>query len=186
MKAIYTGNIPYPDPLIGKLKCLWLLSCLCASCQLKQNLVVAARYVVKDVKPTAQGNSHKVKVKVRVNLHGMFSVSGAQLTEKRDATEQEQAEAEQKEAEAKQEAQPKDANDKQEPMDTESADGSELNHKDEPMEEDSEKKDKKKNTKQITKVIELPVESTASGYTQQDLNLHIEEEVSSLTSNACF
>lgn len=148
MKAIYTGNIPYPDPLI-------------------------ARYVVKDVKPTAQGNSHKVKVKVRVNLHGMFSVSGAQLTEKRDATEQEQAEAEQKEAEAK-EAQAKEGTDKQEPMDTESADGSELNHKDEPMEEDD-KKDKKK-TKQITKVIELPVETSATGYTQQELNLHIEEE----------
>ncbi|KAE8749608.1 hypothetical protein FOCC_FOCC003596 [Frankliniella occidentalis] len=151
MKAIYTGNIPYPDSFI-------------------------ARYVVQDVKPTSKGESQKVKVKVRVNLHGMFSVSGAQLTEKRDATEQEQAEAEQKEAEAK-EAQAKDPNAPQEPMDTteSSENTSELNHKDEPMEEDGDKKDKKK-TKQITKVVELPVESSVAGYTQQDLNLHIEEE----------
>ena len=153
MKAIYTGNIPYPDPFIAK-------------------------YVVKDVKPTSKGESQKVKVKVRVNLHGMFSVSGAQLTEKREATEQEQAEAEQKEAEAKQEAQSKDSNEKQEPMDTtEGSENStsELNHKDEPMEDEGDKKDKKK-TKQITKVIELPVESAMGGYTADQLNLHIEEE----------
>ena len=145
-------------------------------------LIPSARYVVKDVKPTAKGESQKVKVKVRVNLHGMFSVSGAQLTEKREATEQEQAEAEQKEAEAKQEAQSKEANDKQEPMDTsEGTDNStsDLNHKDESMEDDGDKKDKKK-SKQITKVVELPVESSMGGYTQQELNLHIEEEVSFL------
>lgn len=150
-------------------------------------LFLAARYVVKDVKPTPKGDTQKVKVKVRVNLNGMFTVSGAQLTEKRDATEQEQAEAEQKESEAKQqELQNKDGNAQQEPMDTtETSDTtSELNHKDEPMEEDGDKKDKKK-TKQITKVVELPVEISMGGYTSQELNLHIEEEVC-FTPNLCF
>ncbi|KAJ1530561.1 hypothetical protein ONE63_005447 [Megalurothrips usitatus] len=147
MKAIYSGEIPYPDPFI-------------------------ARYLVKDVKPTSKGESQKVKVRVRVNLNGMFSVCGAQLTEKREATEQEQAEAEQKEAESK-DTQAKET----EPMDTsEGADNSsELNNREESMEEDGDKKDKKK-TKQITKVVELPIESSMGGYNTQELNYLIEEE----------
>ena len=40
------------------------------------------RFVIKSVKPTAEGESSKVKVKVRVNGHGIFSVSSASLVEK--------------------------------------------------------------------------------------------------------
>nr|CAD7263445.1 unnamed protein product [Timema shepardi]CAD7569601.1 unnamed protein product [Timema californicum] len=67
IKAFYVGNIPYPDPFIGQ-------------------------YIIKDIKPTPEGESAKVKVKVRVNLHGIFSVSSAALVEKLTAAEQEAAE----------------------------------------------------------------------------------------------
>ncbi|CAG2054516.1 unnamed protein product [Timema podura] len=67
IKAFYVGNIPYPDPFIGQ-------------------------YIIKDIKATPEGESAKVKVKVRVNLHGIFSVSSAALVEKLTAAEQEAAE----------------------------------------------------------------------------------------------
>jgi len=37
---------------------------------------------VDGVGPQATGDSSKVKVKVRVNIHGLFNVSGATITEK--------------------------------------------------------------------------------------------------------
>jgi hypothetical protein len=43
---------------------------------------------VKDVKPSSDGESLKVKVKVRVNLHGILTVSSASLVLKQDALEQ--------------------------------------------------------------------------------------------------
>ena len=39
--------------------------------------------------PQANGESSKVKVKVRVNIHGMFNVSSASMVEKQEAVEEE-------------------------------------------------------------------------------------------------
>lgn len=39
-------------------------------------------FSVQNVAPQPDGESSKVKVKVRVNIHGIFSVSGASLIEK--------------------------------------------------------------------------------------------------------
>ena len=47
---------------------------------------------MKDVKPSAEGDSLKVKVKVRINLHGILTVSSATLVLKQDAAEQESLE----------------------------------------------------------------------------------------------
>lgn len=44
---------------------------------------------MKDVKPTPEGESAKVKVKVRVNLHGILTISSASLVEKLPASENE-------------------------------------------------------------------------------------------------
>uniref|UniRef100_A0A8C7WDG9 Heat shock protein 4b n=1 Tax=Oncorhynchus mykiss TaxID=8022 RepID=A0A8C7WDG9_ONCMY len=49
-------ELPYPDPTIGQ-------------------------FVIQKVVPQASGESSKVKVKVRVNIHGIFSVSSASLVE---------------------------------------------------------------------------------------------------------
>uniref|UniRef100_A0A8C5AXD9 Heat shock protein 4 like n=1 Tax=Gadus morhua TaxID=8049 RepID=A0A8C5AXD9_GADMO len=59
LEAFYSTpkDLPYPDPRIG-----------CFS--------------VQNVVPQADGDSSKVKVKVRVNVHGIFTVSGASLIEK--------------------------------------------------------------------------------------------------------
>uniref|UniRef100_A0A4W5NAM9 Heat shock protein 4a n=1 Tax=Hucho hucho TaxID=62062 RepID=A0A4W5NAM9_9TELE len=58
LEAYYNNpkELPYPDPKIGQ-------------------------FMVQKVVPQANGESSKVKVKVRVNVHGVFSVSSASLVE---------------------------------------------------------------------------------------------------------
>lgn len=48
------------------------------------------QFFIQKVVPQASGESSKVKVKVRVNIHGIFSVSSASLVEvhKTDETEE--------------------------------------------------------------------------------------------------
>lgn len=59
--------LPYPDPFIG-------------------------HWVVKGVKPNAENESQEVKVKVRVNHNGIVFVTGAQMTEKKEANADNSAE----------------------------------------------------------------------------------------------
>uniref|UniRef100_A0A8C3PXB4 Heat shock protein family A (Hsp70) member 4 n=1 Tax=Chrysolophus pictus TaxID=9089 RepID=A0A8C3PXB4_CHRPC len=58
LEAYYSSpkELPYPDPAI-------------------------AHFLVQKVTPQTDGSSSKVKVKVRVNIHGIFSVSSASLVE---------------------------------------------------------------------------------------------------------
>lgn len=51
----------------------------------------AGQYVVQKVVPQASGESSKVKVKVRVNIHGIFSVSSASLVELQKSEEEEES-----------------------------------------------------------------------------------------------
>lgn len=48
-------------------------------------------YTINDVAPTSDGGSQKVKVKVRVNLHGNFLVASASLTKKEELVEEQDA-----------------------------------------------------------------------------------------------
>uniref|UniRef100_A0A672N2F7 Heat shock protein family A (Hsp70) member 4 like n=1 Tax=Sinocyclocheilus grahami TaxID=75366 RepID=A0A672N2F7_SINGR len=59
LEAFYSSphELPYPDSRIG-------------------------RFTIQNVMPQLDGDSSKVKVKVRVNMHGIFSVSSASLIEK--------------------------------------------------------------------------------------------------------
>ena len=50
---------------------------------------ITGQFIVKDVKPSTEGDSLKVKVKVRVNLHGILTVSSATLVLKQEASDQE-------------------------------------------------------------------------------------------------
>lgn len=81
IKGFYTGSIPYTDQNIGKYQLLirvnFLLKIVCFS----------GTWVVKDVCPGADGKAQKVKVKVRINLHGIMNVSSASLIESKEAVE---------------------------------------------------------------------------------------------------
>ncbi|CAG0894734.1 unnamed protein product [Darwinula stevensoni] len=65
LQAVYSGNIPYHNPVIGEFK-------------------------IDNITPTAEGESPKIKVKVRVNMNGVFKVASASLVEKKGAEEMEQ------------------------------------------------------------------------------------------------
>ena len=49
----------------------------------------AGSFTINKVVPQPNGESSKVKVKVRVNIHGMFNVSSASMVEKQEAAEEE-------------------------------------------------------------------------------------------------
>lgn len=51
----------------------------------------AGQYFIQKVVPQASGESSKVKVKVRVNIHGIFSVSSASLVELQKSEEEEES-----------------------------------------------------------------------------------------------
>uniref|UniRef100_A0A7N6BGP4 Heat shock protein 4b n=1 Tax=Anabas testudineus TaxID=64144 RepID=A0A7N6BGP4_ANATE len=139
-------ELPYPDPTIGQ-------------------------FLIQKVVPQASGESSKVKVKVRVNIHGIFSVSSASLVEVQKSDETE------------------------EPMETEQAnekDGEVLQmmpiftDQDEPPSQgDEENKGEKKSDqppqakkpKVKTKVLELPIENSPQWQLADDmLNLFVENE----------
>ena len=42
---------------------------------------------MKDIKPSADGKGQKVKVKARVNIHGIFTISSASLIESKENSE---------------------------------------------------------------------------------------------------
>lgn len=53
-------------------------------------LYALGQFLIKNVVPQASGESAKIKVKVRVNVHGVFSVSSASLVEVVKAAEGEE------------------------------------------------------------------------------------------------
>lgn len=161
MKAFYAGNIPYPDPYIGQ-------------------------FIVKDVKPSADGESLKVKVKVRVNLHGILTISSATLVLKQDASEQDLNEQENTGSDAMEtEPQKNEANGttNQQGQTENSQENHIGNEEDMEGQTQTDKKDAIKKKKQQVKTIELPIEAYTHGYSQSELNNFIEQECKMVASD---
>ncbi|XP_050443207.1 heat shock 70 kDa protein 4 [Adelges cooleyi] len=127
VKAHYTGSIPYADTYIGQ-------------------------FTVRDVKPTSDGASQKVKVKARVNINGVFSISSATLLEKSEQKEESIVPP-------------------SEPMETSEKDQQPAENEENKTEE---KKEEKK--KSVTKTIDLRIDALTHGYSVMDLNNYIEQE----------
>ncbi|CAH0560766.1 unnamed protein product [Brassicogethes aeneus] len=174
IKAQYSGNVPYPDKNIGT-------------------------WIVKDIKPNTDGKAQKVKVKVRVNLHGIMTVSSASLYEAKDAspdtdgsltTADEQQQQQQQQAPAKEGGQEAEA-----PQDGATANqegakdgGAHAQNGSGAAEVGSgtswtkkisgwfggEDKDKKK--KQVVKAVDLPLEVLTYGFSQVEINQFTEQE----------
>uniref|UniRef100_A0A3B4AY19 Uncharacterized protein n=1 Tax=Periophthalmus magnuspinnatus TaxID=409849 RepID=A0A3B4AY19_9GOBI len=145
LEAYYNchNELPYPDPTIGQ-------------------------FMIQKVVPQASGESSKVKVKVRVNIHGIFSVSSASLVEvqKCDETE-EPMETDQ--------TQDKDA----EPEDKTSQETEEMETttQENKGEKKSDNPPQAKKAKVKTKVLELPIENSPQWQLAVDmLNLFVENE----------
>uniref|UniRef100_A0A1Y1JTX9 Heat shock 70 kDa protein 4 n=1 Tax=Photinus pyralis TaxID=7054 RepID=A0A1Y1JTX9_PHOPY len=145
IRASYTGNIPYPDRNIG----MW---------------------TVRDIHPTADGRSQKVKVKARVNLHGIMYISSASLIESKEAEAEVVEEQNEKVNESTEAPQNETSNGQPEV----GSSGWTKKISAWFSREGEEKKEKKK--KQLVKSTELPIESLTVGFSQVEINQYTEQE----------
>ena len=76
-------------------------------------------FIIQNVKPNSEGESSKVRVKVRVNLNGIFTIDSASLVEKRESTKEEKEEEERQLAEQQNNDMNTDSQDKKDKSDQE-------------------------------------------------------------------
>uniref|UniRef100_A0A673SLD9 Heat shock 70 kDa protein 4 n=1 Tax=Suricata suricatta TaxID=37032 RepID=A0A673SLD9_SURSU len=161
LEAYYSSpqDLPYPDPAI-------------------------AQFLVQKVTPQSDGSSSKVKVKVRVNVHGIFSVSSASLVEvlkfeeneepmetDQNAKEEEKMQVDQEEPHAEEQQQqhtPAENKAESEEMET-----SQVGSKDKKMDQPPQAK----KAKVKTSTVDLPIENQLLWQIDREmLNLYIENE----------
>uniref|UniRef100_A0ABI7ZUK3 Heat shock 70 kDa protein 4 n=1 Tax=Felis catus TaxID=9685 RepID=A0ABI7ZUK3_FELCA len=160
LEAYYSSpqDLPYPDPAI-------------------------AQFLVQKVTPQSDGSSSKVKVKVRVNVHGIFSVSSASLVEvlkfeeneepmetDQNAKEEEKMQVDQEEPHAEEQQQHTPAENKAE---SEEMETSQAGSKDKKMDQPPQAK----KAKVKTSTVDLPIENQLLWQIDREmLNLYIENE----------
>ncbi|KAJ3588785.1 hypothetical protein NHX12_009639 [Muraenolepis orangiensis] len=165
LEAYYSDakNLPHPNTTIGQ-------------------------FLVQNVVPQASGECSKVKVKVRVNVHGLFSVSSASLVELLKPTEGEEpmdTEHTPKEDEHKMQVEqeeqktPADVNGDKKP-ETEEMDGTGQNQtstEDAKPEKKADQPSQAKKPKVKTKTVELPIVNKQEWQlSNETLNLFMENE----------
>ncbi|XP_017340400.1 heat shock 70 kDa protein 4b [Ictalurus punctatus] len=167
LEAYYNSpkELPYPDPTIGQ-------------------------YMIQKVVPQATGESSKVKVKVRMNIHGIFSVSSASLVEVLKSeeaeepmdTEQTTSPTTEKEEENKMqvdEDQQKAQDDGEKEDGEKKADAEEMetSAEDGKQEKKADQPPQAKKAKVKTKVLDLPIENNPQWQLAIEmLNLFVENE----------
>lgn len=155
-------DLPYPDPTIGQ-------------------------YVIQKVVPQASGESSKVKVKVRMNVHGIFSVSSASLVEVQKSDDNEEPmETEQPNEKEEENKMQTDTEDAKAQGDSQSENGEKKSETEEmetsPAEEGKQEKKsdqppQAKKPKVKTKIHELPIENSPQWQLANEmLNLFVENE----------
>nr|KAF6348777.1 heat shock protein family A (Hsp70) member 4 [Myotis myotis] len=160
LEACYSSpqELPYPDPAI-------------------------AQFSVQKVTPQSDGSSSKVKVKVRVNVHGIFSVSSASLVEvhkfeeneepmetDQNAKEEEKMQVDQEEPHVEEQQQQMPAENKAE---SEEMETSQAGSKDKKMDQPPQAK----KAKVKTSTVDLPIENQLLWQIDREmLNLYIENE----------
>nr|AKB96224.1 heat shock protein [Cherax destructor] len=160
LQAQYTVPSTFPDPIIG-------------------------HYTVENVAPGPEGECQKVKVKVRVNLHGLFTVASASLTEKRETTEESQEimETEDKQDKASTDGPVNNQDSKVENHSTPAEEGSQQ----EKMETEkstetptptkvTKNEGNEKKGKKVLKTVELPIKEVIKSLNAADLNSLVERE----------
>merc|ERR1719447_1244738 len=156
IEAEYDGDVPVMNPLIGQ-------------------------FEIGDVKPLADGGNQKVKVKVRINLHGVFVTSSANYSEKHEIEEEVQMEVDPPKEEAVSADAPAPEGNDKEPPKSEDAEmkEDEASGAASPKAAEEPKKEMKteKRKKVVSKTIDLPVTSIVVGAMSRDkLDNAVEQE----------
>ncbi|WAQ98137.1 HSP97-like protein [Mya arenaria] len=161
------SELPIPDPFIGK-------------------------FNITNVQPQANGDSSKVKVKVRINNNGMFTVQSASMVEKIEETQEEQgpesmetdagkenndSNSEAVKTEASMDTEQGPTPDAEQKADSKDGDSKDAESKDAEMKEEKKEEDKKSEKKKAkVKSIDLPVEAMVASYSKEAINLLVERE----------
>lgn len=162
LEAYYSNpkELPYPDPTIGQ-------------------------FNIQKVVPQPSGESAKVKVKVRVNVHGVFSISSASLVEVIKPTEGEEpmeTDTSAKEDESKmqtdQEVQKNQSDDQKENADKKSdTEEMETSTDENKQEKKNDQPPQAKKPKVKTKTVDLPIENSLHWQlSSNELNMFVENE----------
>ncbi|XP_026794507.3 heat shock 70 kDa protein 4a isoform X1 [Pangasianodon hypophthalmus] len=160
LEAYYNNpkELPYPDPTIGQ-------------------------FTIQKVSPQASGECSKVKVKVRVNVHGVFSVSSASLVEVLKVTEGEEpmetdnaAKEEENKMQVDQEEQKSQGDGPKESVDKKS-DTEDMETEENKQEKKNDQPPQAKKPKVKTKTVDLPIENSLHWQLPNELlNLFVENE----------
>ncbi|XP_051171051.1 97 kDa heat shock protein isoform X2 [Leptopilina boulardi] len=121
-------------------------------------------FLIKNVKPTPEGECSKVKVKVRLNLNGILTIASACLVEKREQEKEEEELQNQNSVE-----------NGNQPQETDKPD-QEAQAKEPPVTEGDEKEDGKNRKKVPVRTIELPIELHNGGLSQKEIDAATEKE----------
>ena len=136
-------------------------------------------FVIKNVKPTSEGGSSKVKVKVRINLNGLLTVPSASLIDKRELTQQEKEDEEKQQQQQQQQSsqQPQPNMDVDQQSEKKDKPDQEAQANEPPAPEGDDKAEEGKGKKKVpVRTVELPVEVHGFGSTQRDLDMAMEKE----------
>lgn len=139
------------------------------------------QFLIQNVAPQASGDSSKVKVKVRVNVHGVFSVSSASLVEVlKTADGEEPMETDQtvKEEENKMQVDQEDQKNHAGENEDKKSEAEEMETtEDTKQEKKTDQPPQAKKPKVKTKTVELPIESNLHWQLSSDvLNMFVENE----------
>uniref|UniRef100_W8B6I3 Heat shock 70 kDa protein 4L n=2 Tax=Ceratitis capitata TaxID=7213 RepID=W8B6I3_CERCA len=147
MTVQYAQAIPFPDPVIGK-------------------------WFIKDVKPNERGEHQEVKVKVRINHHGIVLISSASLVDKKEDETANAAANAGEHGSAPGNDEKGNAGDQQQQQ---------AGNGGEPMDVQQEGTEKKK---KATKLIELPMEVKTHGFSSPDLQNLVQQESKMIANDA--
>ncbi|GAB1597837.1 heat shock 70 kDa protein 4-like [Argonauta hians] len=145
-------------------------------------------FKIKDVVPQANGEKSKLKIKLRVNIHGIFTVASASLVEKIEETIEMEVDKKEKPEEIKEGLTNSDNKNEAETEESSKMDHEQEiindNNKDVPIENGNLKSDSvneeikeeaNKKSKKV-KLIELPIEANVPQLSKEELNNYIERE----------
>ncbi|XP_037125475.1 heat shock 70 kDa protein 4a [Syngnathus acus] len=136
------------------------------------------QFMIQNVVPQPTGESAKVKVKVRVNIHGVFSVSGASLVEVLKVTDgEEPMETDQMVKDEENKMQVDQEDQKAVPGGDKKGDTEEMEMATEEGKQDKKNEPQAKKPKVKTKTVDLPIQPNLYWQMPTDvLNVHVENE----------
>ncbi|XP_054709776.1 97 kDa heat shock protein-like [Uloborus diversus] len=145
-------------------------------------------FTIQNVTPNQDGESTKVKVKARINLHGIFSICSASMLEKQIINSEPDCalinEKTTSPKKSKKRSEAKENETKEEAMESENAEvaangdinatenNEEKNEAQEPVKKDAEQK----KSKNAVKAVELPIKAVVPQLSRNELNDFIEKE----------